>query len=197
MVEAHIRSRVQPLFDALGKAVCVPLAISPNHITACAFLFGIATATAIVLQQPYTALACMLLSGLCDILDGTVARLTNTAQPIGAYIDLITDRMVEALIIIGFATAYPQHHMAYLLFSFAVLLHFSTFVAAGALLKNTGQKSMHHDHSILERAEAFAVFALMLLFPAHIFPILMVFNSIIIGDGIARFYRVVSHTQIL
>jgi len=43
------------------------------------------------------------------------------------------DRMVEASVILGFAISHPQHMFAYLLFFVAVLLHFSTFVAAGIM----------------------------------------------------------------
>ena len=190
MIEAHLRSKLQPLFDTLGKRLFIPWNISPNTITALAFASGILSAALICFNQLMLALIFLLFSGLCDILDGTVARITNNAQKTGAYIDLIADRMVEAGVILGFTVLYPQYYFAYILFLIAVLLHFSTFVVAGALLPNTSNKSMHHDHSVVERAEAFAVFAAMLLFPHYIFPLLTGFSCIIIADGTTRFFRV-------
>ncbi len=191
MIEAHLRTKIQPLFNKLGY-LCVGY-VTPNMITAIAFITGITSGVAIASNHLWCALGLLLFSGLCDVMDGTIARLSNNTQKIGAYIDLISDRMVEGAVILGFAFLYPQHYLAYILFFIAVMLHFSTFITAGALFANSGAKSMHHDHSFVERAEAFLVFALMLLFPDYIFSLLMIFNTIVFADGMARFYRVVCY----
>ncbi len=195
MIEAHIRSKMQPFFDTIGKIVFIPFAIAPNTITLLAFITGLCSSMCICINQLIPALFMLLLSGLCDIMDGTVARITQQSQKIGAYIDLLSDRMVEAAIIFGFTIAYPQHYLAYIIFLIAVLLHFSTFTVAGALFANTGQKSMHYDRSMVERAEAFIVFAMMLLLPEYIFPILLIFSCIVLVDGIARFFRIVTYER--
>ena len=189
MIEAHIRTKVQPLFDKLS--CMLSRRATPNAITTVALIAGIIAGVCICSNCMIAALTLLWLSGLCDVLDGSVARLTKTQNPLGAYIDLIADRMVEAAIILGFTLLYPQYYLAYILFFIALLLHFSTFVAAGALLKNNGSKSMHHEFSLVERAEAFIVFSLMMLFPDSIFVVLMSFNAIIFVDGIARFWRVI------
>ncbi|MGE4168292.1 MAG: hypothetical protein AB7E68_01985 [Candidatus Babeliales bacterium] len=77
----------------------------------------------------------------------------------------------------------------------ALLFHFSTFLAAGALFENTGSKSMHHDHSLVERAEAFIVFSLMMLFPHQLHLLLMAFNTIIFLDGALRCYRITQNLK--
>jgi len=195
MIESHIRSKAQPFLDNLGKTYCVAYNISPNTITLCAFLSGIASAVLISNHCLLSALFLLLFSGLCDIMDGTVARITQQSRKIGAYLDLISDRMVEAAVIFGFAIVYPQHYLAYIVFLIALLLHFSTFIVAGALFPNAGEKSIHYDRSIVERSEAFVVFALMMLFPSHIFIFLSCFNMLVIGAGITRFFRVLSYAN--
>ncbi len=189
MIEAKIRMHVQPLFNILGK----PLGtfFTPNMITFFAFLAGLISCLFICCHCFLLALCFLLLSGLFDILDGTVARLTNNSQKIGAYIDLISDRMVEALVIIGLAIAWPQYSFAYILFLIALLFHFSTFLAAGALLENTGTKGIHFEYSFIERAEAFIVFCFLLLFPTWINYLLIPFSLLIIFDGMHRFFRVI------
>lgn len=188
MIESHIRAKVQPYFDHLGTTLG---AISPNSITIAAFITGVLSGIFVSADFRISALFFLITSGLLDVLDGTVARLTGTSHPAGAYIDLISDRMVEAAFIIGLSIRYPQYAFAYILFLASVLLHFATFVSAGALFKNEGHKSMHHDHSVIERAEAFIVFALLLLFPAYIFELLTLFSGAIIVDAIGRFSRVI------
>lgn len=189
MIEAHIRPKLQPIFDAVGTIIA-PL-FSPNILTLCAFILGVISAVCIATYHMYWALTFLLLSGGCDVLDGTVARLSNQSSNLGAYIDLIADRMVEAAAILGFMIAYPDYYVAYITFFVAVLLHFSTFLAAGALFKNTGEKSIHYDRSLVERAEAFVIFAFMLLVPEHLNSALLFFNGVVMLSGFSRFVRVI------
>ena len=195
MIETYIRKKIQPLFDAISTWVLIPLQITPNTITLIAFITGILAGGLISINHLKSASLLLILSGLCDVLDGTVARISQQSQKIGAYIDLISDRMVEAAIVVGFTILYPQHYFAYILFFVAVMLHFSTFIVAGSLFPNMGKKSMHYDHSIVERAEAFVVFAIMISLPQYIFPLLMVFNVAIFGAGITRFFRVLDYVR--
>ncbi len=190
MIETLFRPKIQPLFNTLGTLLD-RLSFTPNIITACAFSSGMLCAAAIIYDHPLYALFFLIISGLCDVLDGTLARLQQKAHPLGAYIDLIADRMVEAFFIYACAIAYPEHMHAYLIFYIALLLHFTTFVAAGALFENNGTKSMHYDACLIERAEAFMVFGAMLLLPHYITWLLMILNIGIFASAIRRFLRIV------
>ncbi len=192
MLETYLRPKVQPVCNIVGRCL-LWLYCTPYMLTISAFLAGLACGAAIICNYMYVACALLLFSGLCDMLDGTVARLSNSADPKGAYIDLISDRMVESIFICSLAVAYPEHYYLYLLFFVGLLLHFTTFIAAGALFENTGNKSMYYDVSFIERAEAFMAFVLMLLFPAYIFYILTILNVGIFCSAIARFMRVMQH----
>lgn len=158
-------------------------------------MFGIAAGGCIYCAHLYIALVLLLFSVLFDVLDGTVARLTNNTQKIGAYYDLIADRMVEAAFIMGFAFLYPQHYLWYLFFFVALLLHFSTFVVAGTLFPNISSKSIHYDKSLVERAEAFIAFSSMLLFPQYIHIILGILSTLVLWCSITRFVRVIEYVN--
>jgi len=194
MIEAHVRPRVQHLFDTFAYQ-CITLGLTPNTLTLTALLLGIIATLFLITHSNLLALICLLSSGLCDVLDGTVARLTNTSHPFGAYIDLISDRMVESSLILGFAFLYPHHYLIYILFLISVILHFSTFLAAGALFKNSGPKSMHYDRSIIERAEVFVIFACMIIAPHYQEPLLLSITGIIFIDGISRIHRVWNYVK--
>lgn len=195
MIETYLRKKLQPLFDTITVWFLVPLNITPNMVTFVAFVCGIFAAGLLSFNYQKIALSFLMFSGLLDVLDGTLARLLNQSQKVGAYVDLISDRMVEAAIILGFAFSYPQYYIAYIMFFIAVLLHFSTFVVAGSLYPNMGTKSMHYDKSLVERAEAFLFFALMIMMPQHISPLLTFFNMLIFGSGITRFFRVLQFAR--
>jgi len=188
MIETFIRPRIQSWFDLMAKKISSQC--TANTITLCAFVAGILAGISIAFNYKILGISLILLSGLCDILDGSIARLTNDSSELGAYIDLISDRMVEAAIIIGMAISMPEYSFAYITFFAAVLLHFSTFLAAGALFKNTGNKSMHYDTSLIERAEAFVIFIFVLLFPQYLYSTFLCFNGLIFWCGISRFFRI-------
>lgn len=189
MLDVHIRPRIQHLFDFCAYR-CIRLGLTPNNLTLIAFCIGISAALFLMYGHTYIALICLLVSGLCDVIDGTIARLTHTSHPFGAYIDLISDRMVESALILGFATLYPQFYLLYMLFLISVLLHFSTFLAVGALFKNESEKSMHYDRSVVERAEVLVIFACMILAPHYQKLLLSMLTIIIFIAGLNRIRRV-------
>jgi len=190
MIDTRLRKKVQYLFDIPARQL-VKLKVLPNTITVAAFIVGISSGVLIAVGRPRIAVAFLWLSGFLDVLDGSVARLSDTQTNLGAYLDLVLDRMVEAAVILGCAILLPQHYWAYLLFFVSVLFNFSTVIVAGALFKNTGNKSMHYDVGIAERTETFIVFTLMIIFNQYVYQILMIFNVIIFITGIIRFIKVI------
>ncbi len=54
------------------------------------------------LSLPLYSLACFILSGALDAIDGAVARAKKQVSDKGAYIDGITDRLVEFLFVLSF-----------------------------------------------------------------------------------------------
>lgn len=192
MIDSNLRKYCQKSFDCLGL-ILTKLNISPNAITITAFLVGLLCMGAIITGNLYIALALLWVSGLLDVLDGTVARLLNKSTYAGMYLDLILDRMVEAAVIFGFAVAFPQHYLVYIGFLIFALFNFTTFIVAGAILPNKSTKGMHYDSGIIERTEAFIAFSLMMLFPAYIFQILFVFNSLMFITGVIRFIKVIKY----
>lgn len=188
MLERFIRPKIQSFFNILS--LVIGKRTTPNQITLGAFITGLLSALCIALSYNLLALILLWLSGLFDLLDGSIARLYNKKSNVGAFIDLISDRLVESALILGFAYQMPENMWAYLYFLCALLFHFSTFVTAGALFKNTGNKSLHHEYSYIERAEAFIVFSLMMLLPSYSFWILTLFSILIFLDAGNRLFNI-------
>jgi len=190
MIDTKLRRFFQPIFTSIAKPF-VALRIHPDIITLMAFISGAIAGLCIAFGCIISALVLLWISGLLDILDGTVARLSGRSSKIGAFLDLVFDRMVESAIILGFFFFLPEHALAYLVFFIAVLFNFTTFMVAGALFPNTGNKSMHYDIGLVERTETFFIFTLMLLWPTYVPIMLMIFNAIVFLTGIIRFVRIV------
>ncbi|MDW7657443.1 MAG: CDP-alcohol phosphatidyltransferase family protein [Bacillota bacterium] len=194
MIDTKWRKLFQPLFNLLARPL-VRLRVTPDTITWTAFALGLMAGLCLAIGYPVIALILLWLSGLLDVLDGTVARLTGNTSKKGAYLDLILDRMVESAMILGFVWARPDMAFAGLLFFTAVLFNFTTFIVAGALFANQGNKSMHYDVGLAERTETFLVFSLLILIPAASLPILLVFDVIIFLTGVLRFIRIIRHQR--
>ena len=97
MLKANLRSEnTDRLAGGLAR-----LGLSPNTWTLLSLvpaLFGLA---ALVMHQLAYGLVLFALSAFIDIVDGTVARITNQATDRGAFIDGVVDRYVELLLYLG------------------------------------------------------------------------------------------------
>ncbi len=194
MIDTRGRGSIQSSMDKL--VVTTKLSkLHPNTITAIAFVVGVISAFFLANGHSFIALVLLWISGLFDVLDGTVARITGKSSKLGAYLDLVFDRMVEAAIIMGFYFFLPHNALAYLLFFVSVLFNFTTFMVAGSLFKNEGKKSMHYDIGIVERTETFIAFSLMMLITDYAFMILMIFNTLTFITGVIRMYKIIRHEQ--
>ncbi len=194
MLDTNARKYVQSGIDNFAK-ISYLTKLSPNTITTIAFLIGVVGAVLTANKLYLLAICFIWISGLFDALDGTVARLTNKSSKLGAYLDLVFDRLVEAFLIIGLYFAMPEHVLSYFMFFVAVLFNFSTFLVAASLFKNNGVKSLHYDFGIIERTETFIMFTIILIFPEYTVYILNLFNIAVIITGLIRSYRVIKYEK--
>ncbi len=194
MIDSRYRKIFQPGFDAVGKAA-VKTRLTPNQITCLALISGVSAGILVGFNQFFAAGSLLLVSGILDVLDGTVARITNKQSPLGAFLDMIFDRIVESAIILGFFFLMPEFAFSYILFLISVIFNFSTFAIAGALFKNKGKKSMHYDSGLAERTETFITFILMMFFPIYAGVILLAFTMVIFLTGIIRSYSIIKYVK--
>ncbi len=75
--------------------------VTPNMLTYGALLLALAAGVAVALGHFIAAAVILLLSGLCDVLDGMVARATGLTTKFGALLDSTVDRFSDALPLLG------------------------------------------------------------------------------------------------
>ena len=150
------------------------LPLTPGQITVSAVLFAAIGFWFSIQQLPLVSLAFFALSGLMDALDGAVARAKKMVSDRGAYIDGITDRLVEFLIIMSFfpyplpAFFLPAQILLMLILFFGSAM--SSFATAYADHRHVaGPKKIAAQPGILPRAERllllFAALALVPFYP--------------------------------
>ncbi len=105
-------SRMEKLVIAIGLT-----RLSPNTISFVATVLGLAAAFFFFTNHTFTAGAFLLLSGLLDTMDGTVARLTQRASKFGAIIDSSLDRYVEFSLYLGLLNLYRNDWIFFVVYA--------------------------------------------------------------------------------
>ena len=88
---------IKNIFSGMQKNVgefLKPLPLHPNHITILSALLA-ASGAYFVFEKNIFGILLIFLSFACDGLDGAVARAKNLSSSFGAYLDGMSDRLVE------------------------------------------------------------------------------------------------------
>lgn len=81
--------------------VFVRLSITPNQISLLSLVAGIACAYFFFMQQFMWGSLALVLSAVFDLIDGSVARKTESHSNFGAVFDWIVDKYVDGLVLLG------------------------------------------------------------------------------------------------
>ena len=82
--------------------VSLRLRLTPDFYNFAGLVLGIVSGVLIAQGDLQLAGWAIALGGVCDILDGRIARLTGVASAYGDFIDSTLDRFVEAAVFLGF-----------------------------------------------------------------------------------------------
>lgn len=186
MLETSLRSHYQrALVDHVVKRL--HHRVSPIHITVIAAILGVAFIPLLLTHHPYWAIACLLLSGYFDTVDGTLARHQNKTSDLGCVLDIMSDRLVEFSVVLAFYLRNPiDHGLMCILMLGSMLLCITSFLIVGQFTPNNSEKSFHYSPGIMERAEAFIFFVLMTLMPGYFNVLGAVFALLVLLTAVLR-----------
>lgn len=186
MLEAFIRPAYQRwLVDPVAHRVAKQ--VSPQKLTLLACISGVLVFPSLCFHYSLLAIFLLLLSGYCDTLDGTVARLTAQTSNAGAVFDITSDRLVEFAVIAGLFALDPIHRgwMAIMMLG-SILLCVTSFLVVGIVTPNTSSKSFHYSPGLMERAEAFIFFILMVIWQSAFNGLALLFSLLVFITAIVR-----------
>jgi CDP-diacylglycerol--glycerol-3-phosphate 3-phosphatidyltransferase len=89
-----VRQAVVPLAGRLVNGGHV----TPNTLTVGGLVLNVATVPLILSGHFIVAAVVLLAAGVCDMLDGAVARLSEQVTPFGAFLDSTSDRLSEGVV---------------------------------------------------------------------------------------------------
>lgn len=189
MLEHYVRPHYQRYFvdNIVTWAACY---VTPIQVTLFSGILGLMVPVALFFQYSMLAISLLLASGYLDTLDGTIARHQQSVSDLGSLLDIFTDRLVECSVILGlWLTAPLDRSLMSLLMLGSILLCVTSFLTVGIFSENHSQKSFHYSAGLIERAEAFIFFILMILFPQHFQALSTVFVILVLITTVLRLYE--------
>jgi CDP-diacylglycerol--glycerol-3-phosphate 3-phosphatidyltransferase len=116
---AHVA--VEPLVTLLSR-----LGVQADHLTITGLVLSVLSGLAFYAGHTRTGALMLTLAGLCDILDGELARRAGLSSRFGAFLDSTLDRLSEALVLLGILGFYLRNLYALVLHPERALLQIST-----------------------------------------------------------------------
>lgn len=187
LIDTHCRKFFQKPLDTISRKLANHN-IKPNTITVYSLIIGILSALSYIFTD-YILLTLILLwlSGLLDVLDGNLARLSNKQSSFGTILDITFDRLVEAALIIGIVIKNDSLSLLAIILLISILISITIFLSVGASAKNDGYKTFRYQAGLAERTEGFIMFSLIMLFKDYQALLMIIFIIMIIITIIQRF----------
>jgi phosphatidylglycerophosphate synthase len=191
MIDEPFRARFLPIVHPLVMALA-RVGATPNHVTVCAFVLGLVAAAFVGAGRDWPALTVWIISRVCDGLDGALARVTGHSTPFGGYLDITLDMAAYSAVVLGFAVRYPQFGVAWA----AVLVGYVGVITTTLALSDAAGKvgrrvsdtnrTFQFTPAITEAGETNMMYALWLVFPAHIEWLVWVWTAALAATVVQR-----------
>lgn len=188
MFDGHWRTNFERGLRPIGVGLR-RTGLQADHLTGLGIAMAVATAVAIGAGYLRGALVLLILTGLCDFLDGALAKasgITNSRR--GAYFDSVTDRLTDAVLFIGVAWYLATTQPGLMPLLPMALLGAASLVS----YQRAKAESLGFDArgGLMERAERFIALGIALLFSEILVGILWAMLVLTVFTAGQRFVKV-------
>lgn len=101
------RETVRHWSDPVGR-VLFRLRLRPNHLTVIGLVVSFFAAGAFIAGHLRSAGTLLVLAGLCDLLDGSLARASGQVTAFGAFLDSVIDRYSDLVVLLGIVVLFAR-----------------------------------------------------------------------------------------
>lgn len=185
MLDGRWRTKAERALDPVGRSL-YRVGISANVLTVLGLVIAVATALAIASGHLLLGFFGVVLTGLPDLLDGSVARYSGKAGPRGAFFDSVSDRVSDALLFGGVAWYLADEGEYLPVLVLAVLALSMTITYERARAESLGFTARG---GLMERAERMVLLAVGLLFDILV-PIMWIMLVLTAITAVHRFVMV-------
>jgi CDP-diacylglycerol--glycerol-3-phosphate 3-phosphatidyltransferase len=187
MLDGQFRSTVDRTVKPIGQSL-KRSGLTADHITLAGLVLSAVTAIAVGAGQLRLGLLLVVMTGLCDTLDGAVAKAAGTSSTRGAFFDSVADRVSDALLFGGVAWYLADTRPGTLVMLPVAVMAVSSMVSyQRAKAESLGLAA---KGGLMERAERIILLALGLLFDALLVPVLVILLALTLFTAVGRFVKV-------
>ena len=186
MLDGRWRATVERGLEPVGKGLH-RAGITADSLTVIGLVFALGTALLIADGHLLLGVFGVILTGLPDILDGSVARQSGRAGPRGAFFDSVCDRVADAALMVGVAwylveTGSPRDAvLAMAVLALSMLITYERARAESLGFEARG--------GLMERAERLVLLGVGLAFDVLV-PVLWVMLALTALTAVQRFVKV-------
>jgi soluble lytic murein transglycosylase len=101
------RETIRQWSDPVGRAL-FRLNLRPNHLTVIGLVVSFFAAAGFIAGHLRWAGCLLLLAGLCDLLDGALARVSGQVTAFGAFLDSVIDRYSDLIVLLGIVVLFAR-----------------------------------------------------------------------------------------
>jgi CDP-diacylglycerol--glycerol-3-phosphate 3-phosphatidyltransferase len=187
MFDGRWRNGVDRTTGPIGRALHRH-GITADVLTATGLVSATATGVLVATGHLHWAVIMLIVTGMHDLLDGPVAKAAGTASVRGAFFDSVTDRVADAVIMLGaswYLLNQGEGHLA--LLPMAILAVTSLVSYERAKAESLGLQARG---GLMERGERMFLFGVGCLSADIFVPVLWVLFVLISFTAIARFVKV-------
>ena len=178
---ATVERGLEPVGQGLHRA-----GITADGLTVIGLVFAIGTAFLIAAGHLLLGVFGVILTGLPDILDGSVARQSGRAGPRGAFFDSVCDRVADAALFLGVAWYVSNDDPRYAILAMAVLALSMLITYERARAESLGFQARG---GLMERAERLVLLGVGLAFDILV-PVLWIMLALTAVTAVQRFVKV-------
>ncbi|HTU39914.1 MAG TPA: CDP-alcohol phosphatidyltransferase family protein [Acidimicrobiales bacterium] len=187
MFDGRWRTAVDRTTSPVGEALHRH-GVTADVLTATGLVSATVTAVLVATGHLHWAILGLIVTGMHDLLDGPVAKAAGTASVRGAFFDSVTDRIADAVLMLGCAWYLLDQNEGHL-----VLLPMG-ILAVTALISYERAKAeslgLSAKGGLMERAERMVLLGVAFLSSAIFVPVLWVLFVLVSFTAVARFVKV-------
>jgi CDP-diacylglycerol--glycerol-3-phosphate 3-phosphatidyltransferase len=158
-MRSTIKERARRLLDPLVE-VLASAGMSPTGVTVAGLGLAALAGGLVAGGRLRTGALCLILSALCDVLDGQLARRRGRTGAYGAFLDSCIDRLAEGAVFVGLALYLGPHGQRWVLVAILALIGSTMVSYARARAEGLG---LHGQVGAMERPERLVLLILALL----------------------------------
>lgn len=186
---APIERAVRPVGMLLRRT-----GMSPDHLTVLGIVVAVAAAFAIGNGALRGGLVLVILAALPDMLDGALAKASNTASQRGAFFDSVIDRVTDSVLFGGVAWYFASEKSAHLALLPMAIMGVSSLISyERAKAESLG---LYAKGGLMERAERIVVLCVGLLFDSLLVPIMWIMLALTVITAVQRFVQVWKQAEV-